>query len=54
MRVSRLGVPIIPLAFLAIESTKAKLEITRLLKEELLKLQTSGIHHINKGRYKVL
>ena len=46
--------------FLAIESTnemsvqKAKLEITRLLKEELLKMQTSGIHHINKGRYKVL
>ena len=46
--------------FLAIESTnelsvqKAKVEITRLLKEELLKLQTSGIHHINKGRYKVL
>merc|ERR1712223_1575857 len=38
--------------FLAIESTnelsvqKAKVEITRLLKEELLKLQTSGIHHI--------
>ena len=46
--------------FLAIESTnemavqKAKTEITRLLKEELLKMQTSGIHHINKGRYKVL
>jgi ATP-dependent RNA helicase DDX46/PRP5 len=46
--------------FLAIESTnemavqKAKIEITRLLKEELLKMQTSGIHHINKGRYKVL
>lgn len=46
--------------FLAIESTnelsvqKAKVEITRLLKEELMKLQTSGIHHINKGRYKVL
>ena len=46
--------------FLAIESTnelsvqKAKVEITRLLKEELLKMQTSGIHHINKGRYKVL
>jgi len=46
--------------FLAIESTselavqKAKVEITRLLKEELLKLQTSAIHHINKGRYQVL
>ncbi len=46
--------------FLAIESTselavqKAKVEITRLLKEELMKIQTSGIHHINKGRYKVL
>ena len=46
--------------FLAIESTnelavqKAKVEITRLLKEELMKLQTSGIQHINKGRYKVL
>ena len=46
--------------FLAIESTselavqKAKVEITRLLKEELMKMQTSGIHHINKGRYKVL
>ncbi len=46
--------------FLAIESTnelsvqKAKVEITRLLKEELMKLQTSGIHQINKGRYKVL
>jgi len=46
--------------YLAIESTqelavqKAKVEITRLLKEELLKLQTSAIQHINKGRYKVL
>jgi len=46
--------------YLAIESTselavqKAKVEITRLLKEELLKLQTSAIHHINKGRYQVL
>lgn len=46
--------------FLAIESTnelavqKAKVEITRLLKEELMKIQTSGIQHINKGRYKVL
>lgn len=46
--------------FLAIESTnelsvqKAKVEITRLLKEELMKIQTSGMQHINKGRYKVL
>ncbi len=46
--------------FLAIESTselavqKAKVEITRLLKEEMMRMQTSGIHHINKGRYKVL
>ena len=46
--------------FLAIESTqelavqKAKVEITRLLKEELLKLQSSSLHHINKGRYQVL
>jgi len=46
--------------YLAIESTaelsvqKAKVEITRLLKEELLKLSTSAIHHINKGRYAVL
>jgi len=48
--------------FLAIESTnelavqKAKVEITRLLKEELLKLQTSGLHQMNRtvGRYKVL
>ena len=46
--------------FLAIESTnelsvqKAKVEITRLLKEELMKIQTSGIQRINKGRYKVL
>lgn len=47
--------------FLAIESTnelavqKAKVEITRLLKEELLKLQTTGLHQMNKtGRYKVL
>ena len=49
--------------FLAIESTnelavqKAKVEITRLLKEELLKMQTSGIHHMSNakpGRYKVL
>merc|ERR1712146_341748 len=46
--------------YLAIESTqalsvqKAKVEITRLLKEELLKLQSSALHHINKGRYQVL
>jgi len=46
--------------YLAIESTaelsvqKAKVEITRLLKEELLKLSTSAVHHINKGRYAVL
>ncbi|KAF6213297.1 hypothetical protein GE061_011015 [Apolygus lucorum] len=46
--------------FLAIESTnelavsKAKAEITRLIKEELLKLQTSAHHSINKARYKVL
>ena len=49
--------------FLAIESTKelavqkAKVEIMRLLKEELLKMQTSGIHHMSSqkpGRYKVL
>lgn len=46
--------------FLAIESTnelavsKAKIEITRLIKEELLKLQTSAHHSINKSRYKVL
>ena len=46
--------------FLAIESTqelavqKAKVEITRLLKEELLKLQSSSLHNINKGRYSVL
>jgi len=46
--------------YLAIESTaelsvqKAKVEITRLLKEELMKLNTSAIHHINKGRYAVL
>ncbi|XP_054266207.1 probable ATP-dependent RNA helicase DDX46 isoform X2 [Macrosteles quadrilineatus] len=46
--------------FLAIESTnelavsKAKIEITRLIKEELLKLQTSAHHSINKARYKVL
>ncbi|KAL1123116.1 hypothetical protein AAG570_002204, partial [Ranatra chinensis] len=46
--------------FLAIESTnelavsKAKAEITRLIKEELLKLQTSAHHSINKARYKVV
>lgn len=46
--------------FLAIESTnelavsKAKIEITRLIKEELLKLQTYAHHSINKARYKVL
>ena len=45
--------------FLAIESTnemavmKAKTEITRLIKEELMKLQTSG-HHGLKARYKVV
>lgn len=45
--------------FLAIESTnemavmKAKTEITRLIKEELMKLQTSG-HHGLKSRYKVV
>lgn len=46
--------------YLAIEScselavTKAKREITRLIKEELLKLQASSHHIINKSRYKVL
>ncbi|VVC90009.1 unnamed protein product [Leptidea sinapis] len=46
--------------YLAIESSqelavaKAKAEITRLIKEELLKLQTSAHHVINKSRYKVL
>ncbi|CAG4952425.1 unnamed protein product [Colias eurytheme] len=46
--------------YLAIESSqelavaKAKSEITRLIKEELLKLQTSSHHMINKARYKVL
>ncbi|XP_068155151.1 probable ATP-dependent RNA helicase DDX46 isoform X1 [Drosophila tropicalis] len=44
--------------YLAIESCselavqKAKREITRLIKEELLKL--SSAHHVNKGRYKVV
>jgi hypothetical protein len=35
---------------------KAKVEIMWLLKEELLKMQTSGIHHMSTqkpGRYKV-
>ncbi|CAH0680205.1 unnamed protein product [Chilo suppressalis] len=46
--------------YLAIESSqelavaKAKSEITRLIKEELLKLQTSAHHMINKARYKVI
>ena len=46
--------------YLAIESTsdlavaKAKSEITRLIKEELLKLQTAGHHFINRARYKVV
>lgn len=46
--------------YLAIESTsdiavsKAKSEITRLIKEELLKLQTAGHHTFNKARYKVI
>ncbi|KAF5306266.1 hypothetical protein FQA39_LY08964 [Lamprigera yunnana] len=46
--------------YLAIESTsdiavsKAKAEITRLIKEELLKLQTAGHHTFNKARYKVI
>lgn len=46
--------------YLAIEScselavSKAKREITRLIKEELLKLQTVSHHLINKARYKVL
>nr|XP_022906743.1 probable ATP-dependent RNA helicase DDX46 [Onthophagus taurus] len=46
--------------YLAIESTsdiavsKAKSEITRLIKEELLKLQTAGHHTFNKSRYKVI
>ncbi|KOB73592.1 DEAD box RNA helicase [Operophtera brumata] len=45
--------------YLAIESSqelavaKAKSEITRLIKEELLKLQTSSHHTVNKARYKV-
>lgn len=46
--------------YLAIESTnefsvsKAKVEITRLIKEELMKLQASAHHMVNKARYKVL
>ncbi|XP_045537367.1 probable ATP-dependent RNA helicase DDX46 [Papilio machaon] len=46
--------------YLAIESSqelavaKAKSEITRLIKEELLKLQSSAHHMINKARYKVI
>lgn len=46
--------------YLAIESvnefsvSKAKIEITRLIKEELLKLQTTAHHIVNKARYKVL
>lgn len=46
--------------YLAIESTnelavsKAKAEITRLIKEELIKLQSSAHHVLNKARYKVL
>ncbi|XP_053610456.1 probable ATP-dependent RNA helicase DDX46 [Plodia interpunctella] len=46
--------------YLAIESSqelavaKAKSEITRLIKEELLKLQTSAHHMVNKARYKVI
>ncbi|XP_063244308.1 probable ATP-dependent RNA helicase DDX46 [Bacillus rossius redtenbacheri] len=46
--------------YLAIESTnelavsKAKIEITRLIKEELMKLQSSAHHFINKARYKVV
>jgi len=46
--------------YLAIESTnelavsKAKIEITRLIKEELLKLQSSAHHIMNKARYKVI
>lgn len=46
--------------YLAIESTnelavsKAKSEITRLIKEELLKLQSSAHHIMNKARYKVV
>ncbi|CAD5119735.1 DgyrCDS8331 [Dimorphilus gyrociliatus] len=46
--------------YLAIEATtelaiqKARKEVTRLIKEELLRLSTSSGQTINKGRYKVL
>lgn len=46
--------------YLAIEScselavSKAKREITRLIKEELLKIKNVSHHLINKSRYKVL
>lgn len=46
--------------YLAIEScselavSKAKREITRLIKEELLKIKNVSHHLINKNRYKVL
>ncbi|KAF7997590.1 hypothetical protein HCN44_006161 [Aphidius gifuensis] len=46
--------------YLAIESTselavsKAKAEVSRLIKEELIKLQSSGTHSGSRGRYKVL
>lgn len=46
--------------YLAIEScselavSKAKREITRLIKDELLKMQATSHHLINKARYKVL
>ncbi|XP_032456824.1 probable ATP-dependent RNA helicase DDX46 isoform X2 [Nasonia vitripennis] len=46
--------------YLAIESTselavsKAKAEVSRLIKEELIKLQASGTHTASRGRYKVL
>ncbi|KAH0547024.1 probable ATP-dependent RNA helicase DDX46 [Cotesia glomerata] len=46
--------------YLAIESTselavsKAKAEVSRLIKEELIKLQSSGAHTASRGRYKVL
>ncbi|XP_035720867.1 probable ATP-dependent RNA helicase DDX46 [Vespa mandarinia] len=46
--------------YLAIESTselavsKAKAEVSRLIKEELIKLQASGAHTASRGRYKVL
>lgn len=46
--------------YLAIESTselavsKAKAEVSRLIKEELIKLQSSGAHTGSRSRYKVL